>query len=113
LGLPPFVAPRASATYFDALQLAQAGDPWTLAFVIAKSIGAGLARLLETADENALELLADVAPPPQRAAMYKAAQRGRLRTVRRGAHLYTTRAWLEAYAASRSRAGHRSARNAG
>jgi Fic family protein len=107
LDLPPFVAPRASATYFDALQSAQAGDPWALALVIAKSVGAGLARLLEAGNENALELLADIAPAPERAALYKAAQRGRLRSVRRGAHLYTTRAWLDAYTTSRSSAGRR------
>jgi hypothetical protein len=105
LGLPPFVPPHVPATYFGALQHAQAGEPWELALVVAKSVAAGLARLLEAGNENTLELLTEIAPPLERAALYKAAQRGRLRSVRRGPHLYTTRAWLDAYATSRSSAG--------
>ncbi|HTV73122.1 MAG TPA: Fic family protein [Candidatus Acidoferrales bacterium] len=105
LGLPPFIVPRDRERYQSALQSAQAGQPWELAYLVTKSVADGLARLAETHEPSALELLAQIAPEHERAALYKAAQRGRLRTVRQGAHLYTTRAWLDAYTASRSPAG--------
>jgi hypothetical protein len=103
LGLPPFAPPRATASYMRALQFAEAGEPFALALLVAKSVADGLARLLEANADRKLELLAKIAPAPELAALYKAAQRGRLRTVRRGAHLYTTRAWLDSYSEARLR----------
>jgi hypothetical protein len=44
--------------------------------------------------------VAALAGPAGRAALYKAIQRGRLRVVRRGRALLTTKAWLAEYRAS-------------
>lgn len=102
LGLPPFlVRPRGAGRYGAALQRADARDPWPLAVVIARSVLAGARELAAAADEADLLPLATLAGGPDRDALYKAAQRGRLRVVRRGGALLTTPAWLEAYRASR------------
>ncbi|HEY0798632.1 MAG TPA: Fic family protein [Candidatus Baltobacteraceae bacterium] len=106
LGLPPFIVPANGAAYRDALQRADADGPWTLAAVIAKSVGDGMARLRGAVeDEQPLQSLRAIAPAAELTALYKAAQRGRLRTLRRGGELLTTQAWLRAYRASRSHAG--------
>jgi hypothetical protein len=70
--------------------------------LIARSLAAGVARLVSSADpDERLVRLAELTQPAERSAFYKAAQRGRLRTIRRGGELLTTRAWLEAYRESR------------
>ena len=104
LDLPPFsVAVRDVAKFRAALRRADSNDQWPLAALIARSVSAGLARLLSATDpEERLERLAALTQPAERSALYKAAQRGRLRTIRRGGELLTTRAWLEAYRASRA-----------
>jgi fido (protein-threonine AMPylation protein) len=103
LGLPPLIVrPREAARYFAALQRADARDPWPLAGFLARSILAGSRRLAVAAEDlAALSPLATFAGGGERDALYKAAQRGRLRAVRRGGALLTTAAWLAEYRASR------------
>jgi Fic family protein len=108
-GLPPFsVLLRDAERYLAALRRADSRDPWPLATIIGRSVRAGLARLIATATEDAREALVpliELAPRSQREALYKAAQRGPLQTVRRHGKLYATRAWLAEYRANGSRTG--------
>jgi hypothetical protein len=103
LGLAPFIVRAAEAgRYRAALQRADARDPWPLAVVIARSVLAGVRELAAAAaDEPDLRPVAALAEGPERDALYKAAQRGRLRVVRRNGTLLTTAAWLAAYRTSR------------
>ena len=105
LGLPPFVVRRRDAgRYVAALRRADSRDPWPLAHTIATSLLESLGTLLEgTGDADVLQPLARLASAGERAALYKAAQRGRLRTVRRDDALLTTRTWLDAYRTARRR----------
>jgi hypothetical protein len=50
-----------------------------------------------------LQPLTALAAPAERAALYKAAQRGRLRAVRRAGTLFTTRRSIDDYRAASSR----------
>ncbi len=106
LGYPPFaIAAGANWRYLEALRKADGGDGWPLANLFARSLMASLARLVAAATPDVPLVPIAAAGDPDRASLYKAAQRGRLRTVRRGGRRYTSAAWLEAYRASRSRAG--------
>ena len=100
-GLPPFsVRSRDAERYLAALRRADSRDPWPLATIIGRSVRAGLARLIAAGSERASDALlplTELAPRAEREALYKAAQRGRLRTVRRHGRLYATQAWLEEY----------------
>jgi hypothetical protein len=59
-----------------------------------------LRRLVAAAEpDGELRSLASFAAGSRRAALYKAAQRGRLRSVRRGGTLYTSAAWIAEYEA--------------
>jgi len=66
---------------------------------------AGAQRLAGALDDPPGELipLADLATGRERAALYKAIQRGRLRVTRRGNALFSTHAWLAEYRGSRPR----------
>jgi hypothetical protein len=73
--------------------------------LVGRSVLAGLQRLAGAAEQHVngeLIGLASLARAGERAALYKAIQRGRLRVVRRGRALFTTAAWLAEYRASRS-----------
>ena len=105
-GLPPRPAARSSWTrarrraYGAALRAALAGDATPLARVIGNALARGLERLrdvVEPVDE--LRPLAAFATNGRPDRLYKAAQRGRLRVVRRDGRLYTTAPWVAAYAA--------------
>jgi hypothetical protein len=108
-GLPPFVVRRRDESrYLGALRRADSRDPWPLALVVATSVLESLGTLLaapgiahDPAGDDALGPLAAFASGAERAALYKAAQRGRLRVVSRGGALLTTRAWIDAYRARR------------
>ena len=101
-GYPPFaVRDRDEATYARALQRADMRDPWPLATLVARSVLASLARLAACAENDDLTDLGSLASGAERDALYKASQRGRLRTVRRGASVLTTQAWIDEYRASR------------
>jgi Fic family protein len=103
LGLPSFaVRGRAAARYLAALRLADSRDPWPLAAAFARAILESLRRLVAAGEPNAeLRSVAEFATGARRAALYKAAQRGRLRTVRRAGTLYTSGPWIAEYEASR------------
>ncbi len=103
LALPPFVVrERDAERYRAALRRADSRDPWPLAGVIGRSILAGLAQLLAALESGGdLRAVAAFAAGAERDALYKAAQRGRLRAVRRNGALLTTQAWIDAYRSSR------------
>jgi Fic family protein len=107
LDLPPFaVRSRDALRYLAALQRADSRDPWPLALVLARSVLAGATRLVAAHEErDDLCAISSFAAGAERAALYKAAQRGRLRVVRRNGSLLTTAAWLTEYRASRRRIG--------
>ncbi len=101
--LPPFaVRGRTAERYLAALRRADSRDPWPLATVLARAVLASLRRLV-AASEGPAELLplAAFAAGAARARLYKAAQRGRLRSVRRGGQLLTSAPWIAEYEASR------------
>ncbi len=99
-GLPPIVLDwRARRAYGAALRAALAGDAVPLAGVVGTALARSLERLrdaVEPAEE--LRPLADFATKGRPDGLYKAAQRGRLRVVRRDGRLYTTAPWVAAYA---------------
>jgi len=99
IGLPPFaVRGVAIERYHVALRRADARDLWPLATVLARAVLASLRRLTAASDRDAdLQPLATFATGARRAALYKAAQRGRLRSVRRAGRLLTSAAWLAEY----------------
>jgi len=103
-GLPPIVLDaRARRAYASALRAALAGDASLLARVVGVALARGLERIrdaIEPTDE--LRPLAAFAADGKPDRLYKAAQRGRLRVVRREGRLYTTAPWLAAYASERS-----------
>ncbi len=101
-GFPPFaVRERDIERYVAFLRRADSHDIWPLAAMIARAVLASLQRLSAHASNDVLCNFSSFASGPERSALYKAAQRGRLRTVRRGGALLTTQAWIDAYRASR------------
>jgi len=102
LDLPPLVIdPAHVARYRSALTSAEAGDPATLADVIARALITGIDRLRAATDGNAgLVPLRELAGD-RYTALAKAAQRGRLQTVRRGGRYFTRPEWLARYHRSR------------
>ncbi len=102
-GFPPFsVRDRDIERYAACLRRADSKDLWPLATMIARAILASLQRLSAYASSEALHDFASFANGSERNALYKAAQRGRLRAVRRAGALLTTQAWIDAYRASRT-----------
>ncbi len=101
-GLPAFaVRDRDVDAYARALQRADMRDPWPLATLLARCVLASLLRLAAHGETDDLAELRAFATGPERDALYKAAQRGRLRIVRRDGALLTTQAWIDAYRASK------------
>ena len=110
MGLPPAAfSDRLARRYSPSLAAADAGDLTALALLTAEAVAASLARLRAAlAPSDGLRPLRELVPPGDLAALVKAAQRGRLRVVRRGARVYCTAAWIAEYrAGSASRAGER------
>jgi Fic family protein len=101
--LPLFaVRGRAAERYLAALRRADSRDPWPLATALARAVLASLSRLVAASEgPGELRPLATFAGGAARARLYKAAQRGRLRSVRRGGQLLTSAAWIADYEASR------------
>jgi hypothetical protein len=105
-GLPPLVLDaRAQRAYDGALHAALGGDPLPLARIVARSLIRGLERLRDTLDDDAPLLpLGSFASRGRAEGLYKAAQRGRLRVVRRKGRLFTTERWIAEYRSRGSRA---------
>jgi Fic family protein len=103
-GLPPVVLDaRARRAYAAALRAALAGDATPLARVIGTALARGLERLRDVVEPvDQLHPLTDFAAGGRVDRLYKAAQRGRLRVVRREGRLYTTAPWIAAYGAQPS-----------
>jgi hypothetical protein len=99
LGHPPFVLrPHDAARYLEALRAADSRDPRPLALVLARSLLRSLTRLTAALpDAGELRPLSEFATGRERAALYKAAQRGRLRAFRRAGSLLTTAEWIAEY----------------
>lgn len=97
-GLPPLALDaRARRAYATALQAADGGELVPLARVVGRALIRGLERLRDAAGgPEDLRPLAAFAVDGRVDRLYKAAQRGRLRVVRREGRLYTTLSWLEA-----------------
>lgn len=106
-GLPPIVLDsRARRGYAAAVRAALAGNAAPLARVIGTSLGRGLERLRDAIEPvDALRPLAEFAPEGRADRLYKAAQRGRLRVVRREGRLFTTAPWIAAYERRRTVVG--------
>jgi Fic family protein len=100
-GLPPIVLDsRARRGYAAAVRAALAGDAEPLARVVGIALARGLERLRDAVEPvEALQPLAAFGATDR---LYKAAQRGRLRVVRRAGRLYSTASWVAAYAAKGS-----------
>ncbi|HZO94916.1 MAG TPA: Fic family protein [Candidatus Baltobacteraceae bacterium] len=100
-GLPPLVLDaRARRTYPAALQAGLAGDVVPLARLAGASLARGLERLRDAAEAPSdLRPLSDFAEGGRPERLYKAAQRGRLRVVRKRGKILTTEAWVRAYGA--------------
>jgi Fic/DOC family len=88
---------RRALRYRAAIACADSGDVLPLAELIAEALHESFARILATAEPEALRPLRALAHPTRLPALVKAAQRGRLRVVRRGTRFYTTAAWLAEY----------------
>ncbi len=103
-GLPPIVLDaRARQAYGTALGAALAGDATPLARVLGTALARGLERLRDAVEPiDELRPLTDFGPKGRADRLYKAAQRGRLRVVRREGRLFTTAPWVAAYAARAS-----------
>jgi hypothetical protein len=93
---------RRAARYARALATADAGDIGLLAMLTAEALHESVTRLMAAASPDELRPLRALAPPSRHAALTKAAQRGRLRVVRRGTRLLTTQSWLADYEAEHS-----------
>ena len=104
-GYPPCIMrPRNARAYLAALQRADSRDPQPLAIVLAASVLEGFGRLRAgSSGPGALRPLTTLATGRERAALYKAAQRGRLRTLRRSGTLYTSETWIAEYTETRHR----------
>lgn len=104
VGLPPFaVRGRAAERYLVALRRADSHDPWPLATALARAVLGSVRRLIAANDADSdLRSLASFAGGATRARLYKAAQRGRLRSVRSGGALLTSAAWIADYEASQT-----------
>jgi hypothetical protein len=95
-GLPPLVLDaRARRAYRAAIPAALAGDPLPMATLVGRSLVAGLERMRDALEAPPdLRPLAELVPPAELQAWYKAAQRGRLRVVRREGRLLSTDDWV-------------------
>jgi Fic family protein len=103
VGLPPFAVRGRSGTYLAALRRADSRDLWPLGAVLARAVLGSLRRLVAASERSPdLRSLASFATGATRARLYKAAQRGRLRSVRRRGALLTSAAWIAEYEASRA-----------
>lgn len=107
-GLPPaIIYNRERSRYIDALIRAdQRNDVGALAEMIARSIRDSIDRFVLPAlagPHRMVPLTSLTSPKFSAIALRNAAERGRLRAQRRGTRWYSTRQWVNDYAASRHR----------
>jgi Fic family protein len=103
LGLPAAAfARRRAERYASAIARGDSGDVVPLAELTGEALHESLTRLLAATSDDDLHPLRALAPPDRLSALVKAAQRGRLRVVRRGTRFFTTSAWLAEYEAGHS-----------
>ncbi|HTX02518.1 MAG TPA: Fic family protein, partial [Candidatus Acidoferrales bacterium] len=108
LGYPPATIAHALVdAYKRALSAADAGDRTKLAGLLEHAVRANLEHLAAAiVDTGTLQPLASfIERGLSLDALRKAAQRNRLRVVTRGRETLTTQAWIDAYRATKSRAG--------
>lgn len=108
LQYPPLVVLRRDGPRFAAaLDRAAAGELWPLAHFFGRGLLESVRTLASARNQGDEPLVAlrSIATPSERAALYKAAQRGRLRTVRRGTAMFTNKTWIDEYRSSRAAAG--------
>jgi hypothetical protein len=98
-GLPPIVLDaRGRRAYAGGLAAALAGDPAPLTLVVGRALARALERLRDASEAaDALRPLASFSAKGRPDALYKAAQRGRLRVVRREGRLFSTERWITEY----------------
>jgi Fic family protein len=95
---PPALDARAQHAYAAAVGAALGGDAVPLAGVFGRALTRGLERLRDAIETDApLVPLSRFAPEGRPDRLYKAAQRGRLRVVRRDGRLLTTARWVAEY----------------
>jgi len=101
LGWPPAsFSGRLAVRYRPALAAADGGDIAPLAELTGDAVAASFTRLVAALGRSDdLRPLRELAAPGDLAALVKAAQRGRLRVLRRGARVLSTAAWIAEYRA--------------
>jgi Fic family protein len=108
-GYPPAVIYKKDrARYLRALERADAGDPGTLAELLARSVAFGINRFLLpglAGPHRMIPLTALADDELSAIALRRAAERGRLRALRRSDQWYSTRRWVDDYKASRYQRG--------
>ncbi len=108
LRYPPLILERSAGPRFAAaLDRAASGDLWPSALFFGQSLEKTLLAINDVSESSGemLIALAEIAEQGERAALYKAAQRGRLRTIRKGTAIFTSKLWLHDYRSSRAAAG--------
>ncbi len=97
LDAPPIAVSREAAPRYTAAVLAgEGGDYAPLAAIVGDALAESCRRLIAAGGDDPLVPLRAIAGADY-AALIKAAQRGRLRTVTRAHRVYTTAAWVDAY----------------
>ena len=97
LDAPPLTIARDDvAAYTAAIVAGEAGDYAPLTAVVTQALGESCRRLIAAGNDDPLVPLRALAGE-EYAALIKAAQRGRLRTVMRGHRIYTTASWIALY----------------
>jgi hypothetical protein len=107
LGYPPAVIYKKDrAKYLHGLDRADKGDPGPLAELVARAVIHGINRFLLPAlagPQRLVPLAALAEPDLSLIALRRAADRGRLRALRRRDQWYSTRKWVNEYKSSRQR----------
>lgn len=106
-GYPPAIVLKRDRTrYLAALGRADAGDPGSLAELLARAVKRSVDRFLLPALAGPLRLVPISSLATEllsHNALLTAAKRGRLRAIRERSQWYSTRRWVEDYVASRYR----------
>jgi len=114
-GYPPAVIYKKDrAKYLNALDRADKGDPCPLGELLARAVTHGIDRFLLPAlagPQRIIPLSALADGDLSLIALRRAADRGRLRAIRRSDQWYSTRRWVDEYKTSRQRGKRRQPRD--